>query len=189
MRSPTRTEQQLLSAFAVIEVVLAIGIAGFVLAAILGLCSVALRSSNDSADDTVLAEITNAILGELRAESFFEQVNQPTLLLHGQSELASVPDSVSDSSALPTIVQNRYYDTSGVRLMKGNRDIQETDVEFKDAAYRCRLTLQGDYDTLSTSSGSFREINLLNVRLEFFWPVQANKSAKEKVFHGAVSRN
>lgn len=176
--------------FAVVEVVLAIGIAAFALTAVLGLCSVALNSSKGSTDDTVLAEISNNILGELRSQSFYERRNQPTLLLYGLNDPADLPGSVKDPADIPKITLDRYYDSAGVRIMIGNPpvDITETAAEFRNAAYHCRITLQGDFDTLGVTEDNLRDINLLNVRIEFFWPAQDTTPPNEKTFNGTVPR-
>jgi uncharacterized protein (TIGR02598 family) len=56
--------------FSLVEVVLAVGIAGFVLVSIIGLLSVSLKSARESSTDTLVVGMASRTLSELRAKSF-----------------------------------------------------------------------------------------------------------------------
>lgn len=178
------------AAFSLIEVVLALGIAAFTLTAILGLCSVGLSSNKASTDDTVLSAIATEVMGELRAESFFEDQSN-IYLLHGRTEKAEV---VAGTAPAAIALDERFYDPSGVRLMKSVgatvQDITENDPEFKHAAYRCKVTLQGESATSGIPKSGIQDINLLLVKLEFRGAAPAQSPTNSpRVFHATIARN
>jgi uncharacterized protein (TIGR02598 family) len=57
-------------AFSLVEVVIALGIAAFALAAVIGLCSVALNTNRESADDTRIALMARAVISDLERQGF-----------------------------------------------------------------------------------------------------------------------
>ncbi len=54
------------SGFSLVEITLALGIVAFVLIAVLGLFSVGLDSSRRSASDTVISQVVNQVLSDIR---------------------------------------------------------------------------------------------------------------------------
>jgi uncharacterized protein (TIGR02598 family) len=56
--------------FSLVEVVLAVGVAAFVLVAITGLLSVSLNSARESATDTLIVSMASRALSDLRSQPF-----------------------------------------------------------------------------------------------------------------------
>jgi len=58
-------------AFALVEIVIAMGVVTFTLVAILGMLSVGMRSSRESTEDTLVANMATTVLNNLRATNQF----------------------------------------------------------------------------------------------------------------------
>ena len=66
------------SAFALVEVVIALGIATYILIGIIGLISVGCYTGRASIDDTVLVSMTNRAVSDLRRQDFATLVGAAT---------------------------------------------------------------------------------------------------------------
>ena len=199
------TSSRSTSAFALIEVVLALGVAAIALTAVIGLLSVAFGSSKASLDDTLISTMAENIISDLRRQYFVDNTlippaniskvhpaGDPALLTSG---ILPGTDDVSQGSTpvavKPTAI---FFDVSGMRLQNTDQsDITDkADALAKGAVYQCALILQGDGRTLSAvgSDGSKtrQAVNLLNVTITFTWPAQATNPPNRTMIHASVSR-
>lgn len=150
------------SAFSLVEVVLAMGVASFALTAMMGTLSLGLGSSKASTDDTVRAVMVSDIVGGLRRQRFV--------------------DAQSYVQAAPAI----YFDVYGNRLKNpaGTGDLPRNDAIAAGAIYQCTQTAVADSDTSSANG----DPNLLRVALTFAWPAAAITPANTKVVHATIAR-
>lgn len=195
------------SAFALVEIVLALGVAAFALVAVMGLLSVAMGSSKDSTDDTVLVTMTNGLMSDLRRQYFVDRTPvAPSGLTHapGTPNLLTsgvllgtddVLQGVTPQAVTPSPI---FFNVSGTRL-QNTGTVPLTDITDKPTAlgkgavYQCAVKLQGDASTLgaagSDGSALTQAVNLLNVTLTFTWPVQAGTPPNTKIIHASIARH
>jgi uncharacterized protein (TIGR02598 family) len=147
--------------FSLVEVTIALGIAAFALAAIVGLLSVTLKDGKSALDDTLIAEMARDIVNTMRKETF-----------------TSIPTA--------TVV---YFDNGGKRANEldssGNiQTMSESDAISQGAVYQCTPVVVADAATTSADS----TVNLWRVTLNFKWPVGAAKSINEKTIQADIAR-
>lgn len=152
-------------AFTLVEVVLALGVAAFVLIAILGLLSVALDSGKSSSDDTRLSAMADEILNDLRRREF-----------------ADIPGASVSSAAVSSAI---YFDGSGRRLTDQNgADLAKPEALAADAVYACTETVQGDPGTANPDGSA----NMARIILRFDWPAQAASPPNSKIVHAYLAK-
>jgi uncharacterized protein (TIGR02598 family) len=142
-------------AFALIEVVIALGIAAYALMGIIGLLSMACSEGRSSMDDTVLVMIVNRAVSDLRQKSFTDLVKSTPA-----NQSISVPGSPF------------YYDADGMQIVNTGSGITSK------AIYCCNETMQTDADTVTSGSAY-----LLHVKLQVSWPVGAATPANTKTVY------
>lgn len=163
--------------FALVEVVLALGVAAIALTAVLALSSVGLASSRESTTDTLLAEMAADVMGRLKAADFPELMQS-----YGGS---TVPETVTAVTPFP--MTPLYFDGSGRRI--------ENSSDLPQAIYRCNIVAEADPVTLgiaredpaNPTGPRIKDINLLAITLQFEWPIQAAQP-DSKIIHGTVAR-
>jgi hypothetical protein len=196
-------------AFALVEIVLALGVAAFALVAVMGLLSVGMGSSKNSTDDTVLVTMANGMIGDLRREYFVDNTlvnGVPTHAAGSQTILTSgvlpgtndIPQGTTPAVVTPS--PTIFFDVSGMRLQNTDlTDMDRTTALTRGAVYQCAVKLQGDASTLSSvgsdGSTSTQAVNLLNVTLTFTWPAAAGTpppngaAPNTKIIHASISRH
>jgi|GEM_PF-2435263 len=136
------------SAFSLVEVTIAIGLAAFGIIAMLGLMSSLLATNREAGEETVIASMVEQVSGELRPRPF------------------DPPASGADNSltTLSTSGTTFYFGSDGL--------LAPTPAE---ALYACQVTLRADAEltTLTTSVE-----NRYDAKLEFNWPHPAGKYTK-----------
>jgi type II secretory pathway pseudopilin PulG len=192
-----------ISAFAMVEIVLALGVAAFALVAILGLLSVGMGSSKESTNDTVLVTMANQLLSDLHRQYFVDRSligGTPAHLPGDQMVLTSgvlpgtddVPQGSTPAAVTPSQI---FFDVSGTRLQNTDyTDITDKQIAVgKGAVYQCAVTIQGDVNTLgsvaSDGTDSTQAVNLVKVTLTFKWPVQASIPPNTKIIHASIARH
>lgn len=192
-------------AFALVEVVLALGIGCFAFTAMIGLLSATLSFSKASLDDTLVSAMANSIVSDLQALCFADNSpkNPPTDLtpLHAGTDANVLPGTTDvPAGSVPAQVTPSpqiYFDASGTRLKYKSRsqagqDMTKADAISSGAVYECTEVLQGDHETLgvtgSDGSAATQEVNMLNVTLTFVWPVQAKNPPNRSVVHARIAR-
>ncbi len=102
-----------LLAFSLIEVVIALGIISFVLAAVLGLLGVGLFSSRQSSEDTSLAAMTSQVLGQLstatsptNASFFFDMDGLPLTNSSGAVYRCVASTTLPSAGEIPNLSTN-----------------------------------------------------------------------------------
>jgi len=178
-----------ISAFSLVEIAIAIGICSISLTAVMGLLSVSLGSSRESADDTIVATMADDVINDLRSMDFpSPALTAANRLLDGSGDVAAggVPSAVT---AAPI-----FFDAAGIRLKDGNGDdITRGDPQFANAVYQCVEIAQGDPDTLSAtgSDGSTarQAVNLVRVKVTFTWPASAANPPNSRVIYASIARH
>jgi len=152
--------------FALVEIVVAIGVAAFTLTAILGLLSAGMKSSKDSIDDTAVANMANYVLSDMRARSFTNFV-----------------DPVTSTVLSPT--QDIYFDAGGRCLLSGTgataTPMDRTSALNAGALYLCQRLIA------ASSTNGDGSVNPCKVTLAFSWPVQAPTPATKR-FYGTLTQ-
>jgi uncharacterized protein (TIGR02598 family) len=152
------------SAFSLVEVALAMGVASFALTGILSLLSVSLDSSKASTDDTVLATMANDVVVGLRrqpfdnAKQYIEAATPPVVFFDVAGK--QIPDSGSGPATTSGPASNR-------------------------SVYKCTITAQPDQNTLGTDGTT---ANMLRAKLIFQWPASAPSPAHTRVVHASIAR-
>lgn len=154
-----------ISAFSLIEIALAMGIASFALVAMMGLLSVSLESSKAATDDTVLATMANGIMGDLRRQPFDE-----------------AKDYIEN--ATPPVA---FFDVCGKRLRDkvSGMDMNSSSALANGAIYKCTQAAQPDQDTLAADGIT---ANMLRTKLTFVWPASAATPPNRRVIHASIAR-
>jgi len=153
-----------LSAFSLIEIVLAMGIISFTLTSIMGVLSVSMGSSKASTDDTVIAAMVNDVVGDLRRQSFDAAKNYV------------------QAASSPVV----FFDSCGRRLRNntGMVDLDRPSALAAGAVYQCTQTAQTDNDTSSANGTA----NMLRANLVFTWPAAAIPPPNSRVIHASIAR-
>jgi len=152
------------SAFSLVEVTLAIGLAAFGIVSMLGLMSSLLNTNREAGEETVIAAMVKKVSGELRPRPFDQ------------------PASGTDNSlkALSTSGTTFYFGSDGL--------LSPTTAE---ALYVCRVSLRADAQ-LTTPPDPSRVPpttpveNRYDAELEFSWPHPVKKYTK--TFHISLAR-
>jgi|GEM_PF-1299432 len=148
--------------FSLMEVVIALAVAGFALSAIIGLMSVALASSRSSGEETVLAAMSSAIVGDLRSGAF----------THAQERISEAP-----------VV---YFTVEGSPVAPLGTPITDPQAALEGALYRCALTLVPEPSTQpATDPGA---CILYRLVLDFSWPVGATAPQGSRTLHASLVR-
>ena len=150
------------SAFALVEVVLALGIASYILIGIIGLISVGGYAGRASIDDTVLVSMTNRAVSDLRRQDF-----------------ATLVGTATSGTSTPVPGSPVYFDAEGQWIENPTGSGIPS-----NAIYQCTETMQPDADTLNTVNGSY---NLLHVRLQFAWPAHAANPPNTRSVYVVIS--
>lgn len=195
---------QKIPAFTLVEVVLALAIAVFVLTAILSLFPVAIGSSKASSDDTVISAMTVALVDDMRRQYFVNNgprnppADNSPKHKSGDTNVLPGTDDVQAGTTPPKVTTPQvFFDVSGMRLKypsgaNAGKDMTRTDALSAGAIYQCSETLQGDPNTLSATgsdgSTSTQAVNLLDITLKFEWPTQAATPPNSKIIHASVAR-
>ncbi len=160
MKPPGKT-----SAFSLIEIALAMGIASFALTAMMGLLSVSLGSSKASTDDTVLATMANNVIGDLRRQSFDAAKNY----IQGANSPVA------------------FFDVGGKRLRDETTgmDMDSSSALANGAIYKCTQAAQPDQKTLAADGTT---ANMLRTKLIFVWPASAAAPPNRRVVHASLAR-
>jgi Tfp pilus assembly protein PilV len=147
MSIPVRSRARLAAAFSLVEVVLAIGIVVFCIAAILSLFSVGLRNARDSAGEMHAASLASSLVARLRAAP--------------RADLT--PDGFPFgplTNAGGTLFQ---IDTAAPRYVKGDGLLASSAAEA-GATGGCALSGQGSFDPVS---------RVASVSFTLWWPAAA----------------
>ena len=146
--------------FSLVEIVLAIGVIGSALVAVLGLLSVGLSSSRSSQDESLIAAMSRQVVGSLRQQQF---ANNPLF------------SNVQNTEAT---IQTAYFDGNGTRLFAANgiNDIVPTDPLMQNAIYQCTVMAQDVTASLNSPVPSATPHCFLDIKLVFIWPVGATKT-------------
>lgn len=139
-------------AFSLVEVVIAVGLVSFALLALVGLLTVGLKSSRESAEDTILSLCTETTQALVRAEGF-SQVSANAAYAPGDT----TPDFFFDSGG---IVQT---DSAGAPLRAQNTN----------SLYGCLVTRSAPALSQPTT-------NLLVYQLKFVWPLAAPAANRQQ---------
>jgi len=150
--------------FALVEIIVAIGVAAFTLTAILGLLSAGMKSGKDSMDDTAIANMANFVLSDLRAQSFTKFVDTAT------------SDVLSQTQGI-------YFDTGGKCLLSGSGAsatyMNEASALNAGAFYLCQRAI-----AKPVIAG-----DPYKVTLTCSWPVQAPIATRStKLFYGTLTQ-
>jgi uncharacterized protein (TIGR02598 family) len=162
--------------FSLVELTLALGIAGTALVTAVGLLGTSLHSQGLSADDTTLATISEQVLGELRSADFdtlWEEVPGAATEL----TKPAAPDAEPQPSTY-------YFTQEGGRVEPGD----------PQAHYECVVVKVPDRtrqspDPATQVPGQGRH-NLLMVELKFSYPVSlpAKRRPNHRSLHANVAR-
>ncbi len=87
MKSYTRIRKQSGASFSLVEVVLALGVVGFAIIAILGVIPVGLKASRGSQDETRAAHIAQSIFASLSSQVLKRDATGQPVLSGGQTQL------------------------------------------------------------------------------------------------------
>lgn len=145
--------------FSLVEVVLAVGVAAFVLVSITGLLSVSLKSARESTTDTLLVTMSSRVLSGLRAQAF-----------------TNISPSPFNPSLQP--VTNRvYFDDLG---MPANSPAP--------GGYSCDVVLQGDtnfYNPDPAITNVAERFGMLRVKLIF---TSTNQPGTSRVIQSTLAQ-
>ncbi len=149
------------SGFSLVEVTIALGVAAFALAAIVGLLSATLKNSKSALDDTLVAEMAGDLINTMRKQTF---------------------------TTIPTTTPV-YFDIGGKRVNELSTagailSMDESTARSNGAVYACTPSVTADTAT-ANSDGS---ANLWRVALSFNWPVGVTTSINEKTIHADIAR-
>lgn len=147
--------------FSLVEITLALGVAAFALAAIVGLLSVTLKNSKSAMDDTLVAEMTTDLVNTFRKQAF---------------------NDISNAT-------NVYFDISGKRVNTLDASglivaMAQGTAITKGAVYECVPSVIADTNTKSGDG----TVNLWRIALSFQWPAGATNSANQKTIHANIAR-
>lgn len=150
--------------FALVEIIVAIGVAAFTLTAILGLLSAGMKSGKDSIDDTAIANMANFVLSDLRAQNFTNFV-----------------DPANGAVLSPT--QGIYFDAGGKCLLSGTGAsatyMNEANALNAGAFYLCQRAIAAPV----IAGGPYK------VTLAFSRPLQAPAAARStNLFYGTLTQ-
>jgi uncharacterized protein (TIGR02598 family) len=136
------------SAFTLVEVTIAIGLAAFGILSMLGLMGSLLNANREAGEETVLAAMVKKVSGELRPRPF------------------DAPATGADNSLAALIPSgtNFYFGRDGL--------LTPTPAE---ALYACQITLRPDA-SLTTATTAVE--NRYDAELEFSWPYPHKKYTK-----------
>jgi type II secretory pathway pseudopilin PulG len=134
-------------AFSLVEVVIALGVVVFCIAAILSLFSVGLRNSRDSAGEMRAASLASSLLARLRANP------------HGDLTAEGFPFGALTNSG-GTLFQ---YDAASPRYIKGN-GLTTANAQEALVSGGCALLGQGSFDPVS---------KVATVSFTLWWPAAA----------------
>lgn len=157
----TRSMHRRAAGFSLVEVTIALGVAAFALAAIVGLLSITLKSSKSALDDTLVAEMASDLINTMRKQTF---------------------------TTIPTTTPV-YFDIGGKRVNDLStagaiQSMDEPTARSRGGVYACTPSVTADPAT-ANSDGS---ANLWRVTLNFQWPVGVTTSANEKTIHADIAR-
>ncbi len=175
-------------AFALVEIVIALGIAAFAITAILGLLSVGILSSKDSTEDTVIANMAGTVLNDMRTRSFtdFVTVTPATgeIIVKPQQD---VPDIFFDAGGRWFV---KVSGTTSTPLTLSEALAQDP---ANPPIYQCKRTFR-TLDSTKPDSGIISkpptpipyDQKLLQVTLTFSWPAIAAKPTKSNVVQATL---
>lgn len=154
--------------FSLPEVVIALGIVAFCVIAILGLLAAGLKSGKSSLDDTVIAAAARQEMSSLRRAYF-----------PGIAPGAEVATTANNPLGAKDVLGTVYFDVNGKRMQDAN-GVDITDVATArslGAIYQCTVTVRGDAYNLGPNPMELGGNSLLNIELEFQWPLLPPGSA------------
>jgi uncharacterized protein (TIGR02598 family) len=156
MRSPAMR-----GGFSLTEVVIALGIVAFSVTAIMGLLTAGLNSGKSSLDDTVIAAAARQEISNLRRAYF------PTIAPSAEVATTNNPLGAKD------VLGNVYFDVNGKRMQDANGvDITNAaTARSQGAIYQCTVTVRGDAYSLGPPAMTTGGNSLLNVEMDFQWPL------------------
>jgi len=159
--------------FSLTEVVIALGIVGFCIVAILGLLVTGLNSSRDSLNDTAIAAAARQVMSSLH-QPYFPGIAPG-------AEAATAANPLGAKATLGTV----YFDVNGKRMQDADgADIRDRAVALSlGAIYQCTVTVRGDARALGPDPMETEGNSLLDVELEFQWPPPPPGSAAPNRVH------
>lgn len=153
------------SAFALVEIVMALGIAAYILIGIIGLLSVACDTGKASMEDTLLVSMVNRTVRDLRRQNFTTLVGTATA-----------------GTAIPLPGSPIYFDAEGQLIENSTGSGIPA-----NAIYQCTGTMLPDGDTVSTVNGSDTS-HLLHVLLQFAWPAAAATPPNTRIVYVDIAK-
>ncbi len=161
------------SGFSLVEIVIAIGITAFTLAAIGGIFGVTNQSGLDSSRDTLMASMIGQVMSDLRPLPF-DMLWKADPRHETQTYLTSLTGTPNPAPPTGTPEDSIYYFTSeGVLIFDPNKtpySATTPPTPFPGTAvYRCRVKKVVDAST--QSFGTAGAYNRLQLSLKFDWPV------------------
>jgi Tfp pilus assembly protein PilV len=136
--------------FSLVEVVIALGVTGFAITAVIGLMSVALNSSRSAQDETLIATMSSSLAGELRTGAF----------TNAKARLAAAPVVYFTGEGRLTAPLGESH-TEATALQKG-------------ALYRCDLSLVPEPSTRTGTNAGL----LHRMVMTFSWPVGSPRETR-----------
>jgi len=159
--------------FSLVEICIALGIASVALLSVVGLLGGAMDTSSTAGQDTSLAAMTALITGDLHAAPF-DALGQ-----------ASPKTPMTVKATLPLAMADTiYYFTAEGTPLTGPDAATRPDSQFQ-----CVVKKSVDESYRTAGQGPY---NLVNVELNFTWPVAAStdpaKRPGKAFFHASIAR-
>jgi uncharacterized protein (TIGR02598 family) len=161
------------SAFSLVEITLAIGVAAVALVTIIGLIGVSADSNGAAGRDTVTVTMTTQVMNELRGAASFE-----ALWAKDPRAMGFVPKPNGTTSPIP-LETSYFFTEDGRQVVAGATDV----------IYECTVRKTADLPRPQENKGPS---NLLKLQLVFTSPVAANpipdKRPNRRIVNASIAR-
>lgn len=171
-RSPRR------GGFSLIEITLALGVAGVALVSIVGLLGVAANSNRTAGRDTTMVSMTHQVLADLRAANFDDLWDAVPWNENGTPKLNK---PATGSAALAPASSVYFFTADGTPVPAAKAKSNP------ETAYECTVRKVPDPVTRTANSGAF---NLLRLELLFVSPPGASSAnaVNRQTVHASLAR-
>jgi uncharacterized protein (TIGR02598 family) len=157
MKTESKTINRRVSGFSLIETVLALGIMGLAITALLGLLPHGIEMSRKAANVSATSRILDTIQSRLANNSFEALKNLPTTVLHFDDQGVAVEDS-GDQQSSTYVVRVRPGASGGGAMLPGSKALETTLLRF---SVEIAATGNTKFDFDSAPRSSFESVPVL----------------------------